>query len=66
MDTSTGRIYQGDDSALKAIMQGETKRERLVGIPDEHVPLVMGMSRKERREWYRKNKKRLNLPPWGS
>lgn len=33
------------------------------------VPVLLGvqkMTRKERRQWYHENRKRLNLPKWGS
>lgn len=64
MDTSTGKIYEGKDVAA-AILRGETNPGRLVGIPVGYENEVRGMSRKQRREWYRKNKKTLNLPAWG-
>lgn len=66
MDTSSGQIFETENSAIRAIQRGETKSSNLVGIPPEFDGLVLGMSRRERRHWYQQNKKRLNLPEWGA
>ncbi len=37
---------------------------RLTGLPPDVITGQRVMLRKERREWYRENKKRLKLPEW--
>jgi hypothetical protein len=37
----------------------------LTGLPADVITGQRVMPRKERRAWYRMNKKRLNLPEWG-
>lgn len=41
-----------------------SKVVRLTGLPAEVIVGHRVMSRKERRQWYRENKKRLHLPQW--
>lgn len=41
-----------------------TKLMKLTGFPADVIAGVRVMTRKERREWYRQNKKRLGLPAW--
>lgn len=36
-----------------------------VPVHDPSKGLHENMTRRERREWYRRNKKELNLPEWG-
>ncbi len=38
---------------------------RLTGLPADVITGQRVMTRKERRTWYRENKRRLQLPAWG-
>ena len=65
MDTSTGNIYYGNDAVEKAFLSGKIKIiDDLVALPEEIAEELHGMSRKERRLWWKQNRKRLNLPRW--
>lgn len=66
MDTSSGQIFETPNSVMRAIERGDTNPGKLVGIPKEYASMVLGMSRSERRRWYKENKKKLNLPAWGT
>ncbi len=50
-----------DEAAAKMDLP---KLMRLTGLPPDVITGERVMSRKERREWYRKNKVRLKLPAW--
>lgn len=52
MNTSTGDIILVDDDNSEILKANFIKK-----IPDRFLPMLAGMNRKERREWYRKNKK---------
>lgn len=41
------------------------KLVRLTGLPPEVIKGERVMTRKERRQWYHENRKRLQLPEWG-
>lgn len=51
----------------RAVKEGDVQTlSRLTGIP---VPVLQGVekfTRKQRRQWYHSNRKRLNLPRWGN
>ena len=58
MNTSTGdMITAGQLEALKSKNPAVANFYKL--IPDSFLPELAGMNRKERREWYRRNKKRI-------
>ena len=63
MDTSTGKMYgiiSGDDFIDENGTQVKIEKVRakfMKEIPEELVPRLQGMNRKDRREFYRKNKK---------
>lgn len=59
-----------DKEMSDKIVAAEEKKDldelvRLTGIPAEVIIGMRTMKRKERRQWYRDNKARLKLPPWG-
>ena len=65
MDTSTGNIYYGKDAVEVALKSGRIKSvDDLVVLPEEIAEELQGMNRKERRLWWKQNRKRLNLPKW--
>lgn len=65
MDTSTGDIYYGNDAVELALKSGRIKRlDDLVVLPEEIAEELHGLNRKERRLWWKQNRKRLNLPRW--
>ena len=55
MDTRTGNIALLAES-MKDIKPEE--RKWFKQIPETYLSLLKGMNRKERREWYKKNKKK--------
>ena len=65
MDTSTGEIYYGKDAIEAALKTGRIKSANdLVVLPEEIADELHGMNRKERRLWWKQNRKKLNLPRW--
>lgn len=54
---------QAVEAALKA--NDVQSLSMLVGIPVEVLSGISKMTRKERRQWYHENRKRLGLPRWG-
>lgn len=62
MDTSTGKMYQivGDDFIDEQGMQAKLDKVRakfMKEIPEQFVSELEGMNRRDRRKFYRKNKK---------
>jgi hypothetical protein len=56
MNTSTGNIVPlGFVESLKA--KNDPTAKFYKEIPGEYLPMLQGMNRAQRREWYRKNKK---------
>jgi hypothetical protein len=51
---STGHLYRGDE-----IAEAEKKRKDLIPVPDREVAGVMGMNRKQRRQWYREQRRAM-------
>lgn len=56
-------IHADIDKAAKEFNLTELKR--LMRLPEDVIVGQRVMGRKERRQWYRDNKSRLKLPPWG-
>lgn len=61
---STGEIYESDADVRAAVESGQAKAEDIVQIDEKLAKVLDGMSRKERRMWWAKNRKRMNLPRW--
>ena len=53
MDTRTGEIYELEEVKKKPPQEQKYFKE----IPQEYLPQLERMNRKERRAWYSKNKK---------
>ena len=53
MDTRTGEIV--DMEEVNKMKPEEAKWFK--PVPSEYVPMLKNMNRKQRREWYRRNKK---------
>jgi len=59
MDTRTGEIVpETVVQALRDQKRPESNFYKL--IPEQYVPVLQAMNRKQRREWYRKNKNLFN------
>ena len=52
MDTRTGEIISFEELKKKPVQDQKFFKE----VPDIHQHYLEGLNRKERREWYRKNK----------
>ncbi len=63
MDTSTGKIYKDFNEGKAIDEEGKQKKidnvraKFMKRIPEEFLPKLQGMNRKERREFYKKHKK---------
>ena len=56
MNTGTGEIVDWN-TVLRMRDAGDPTAKFYKAIPKEVLPILEGMNRKQRREWYRKNKK---------
>lgn len=56
-------IHKEIDEAAKTFNLPELVR--LTNLPEDVITGNLVMGRKERRQWYYENRKRLNLPSWG-
>ncbi len=60
MDTATGEIhFLSDDDVAKINTKTDVRARFLKLIPDELLTEMQGMNRAQRREYYRKNKKKF-------
>jgi hypothetical protein len=58
MDTRTGKLITSED--FEIIKQSDPLAANWYKlIPDDFLPEIAGMNRKERRMWYKLNKKRI-------
>lgn len=62
MDTRTGEIMTWIE-AQERIKKKPDLAKIIKEIPSEYVEQLEGMNRKERREWYRKNKDKFKTIP---
>lgn len=63
MDTSTGKMYTPGELE-EALRENKVEKDNIVKLPQGVVEKLSSMNRKERRAWYKENRKRLNLPRW--
>lgn len=66
MNTNTGELYENDAHIRRMIEVDGVNPNQIVRIPVAYANEVAGMNRKERRKWYRKNRKTLGLERWGT
>jgi len=62
MHTGTGEIISRLEYEAK-VNQGDNTARFYKLIPESLLPELMGMNRKQRREWYRNNKHRFKETP---
>ncbi len=56
MNTDTGELISVEDLKKRPLEE----QKKFVMIPDLFLSEIEGMNRKQRRRWYKENKKRIN------